>query len=169
MKGAQVLTTIGILALSVTMALAAQVGPFGSGHRVHGPGGFYGFSALRQLDLSAPQKQAISDIFKKYADDQHQAREGVQVARQRMVALMRADEFDEAAIRKSFQETSSAMEDAVVLRARMFAEIKGVLDPDQLEQLTEIEHDRQERMAQGKKHRRVRHTARDTWEPTDSE
>jgi protein CpxP len=171
MKGAQVLTTITILALSVTMALAVQAGPFGSGPRGHGPGGFQGLLALGQLDLSAPQRQAVSDIFNKYADDRVQAREGVQVARQRMAALMTADAFDEAAIRQGFQGTSAAMEEAVVLRARMFAEIKGVLDPDQLEQLAEIQHNREERMAPKKRHRGFgfRHSGRDTWLPTDSE
>ena len=163
------LTTICILALSVTMALAAQDGEFGGGRRGHVPGGFHGFPALRQLDLSAPQKQAVSDIFKKYADDRHQAREGVQAARQRMAALMTADTFDEAAIRQRFQETAAAMEEAVVLRARMFAEIKGVLNPDQLKELAEREHNRQERMAQRKRHRGCRHAVRDPWLPMDSE
>jgi protein CpxP len=169
MKRAKVLTMVCILALSVFMALSAQAGPFGGGHRGQGPGGFHGLQALRQLDLSVDQKQAVSDIFKKYAADRDKARESVQAARQRMVALMRADKFDEAAIRQSFHETSAAMEEAVVLRARMFAEIKGVLDPDQRKQLAEIQHNREERMEQRKEHWKSGQHGRDGWWQKDSE
>lgn len=170
MKRAKVLTTVCILSLSFIMALAAQAAPFGGGHEGHGPGGgFHGFPALLQLDLSVDQKQAVSEIFKKYADDRDKARQSVLAARQRMAAQMRADKFDEAAIRQSFQKTSAAREEAVVLRARMFAEIKGVLDPDQLKQLAEIRHNREERMAQRKEHMKFRRPGRDGRWQTDCE
>ena len=170
MKRAKVLTMVCILALSFIMALAAQAGPFGGGHEGHGQGGgFHGLWALRQLDLSDDQKHAVSDILEKYAGDQNKARESMQAGRQQMAALMMADAFDEAAIRQTFQETSAAMEETVVLRARIFAEIKAVLTAEQLEQLAEVQSSQEERMLQRKKHRAFRHPEHDTWLQTESE
>ncbi len=170
MKRAKILTTVCILALSVTVVLAAHAGPFGGGHRGHGPeGGFHGMRALMQLDLSADQKHAVSDILKKYEKDQDKARDSVQERRQQMAALMTAEDFNEAAIRQTFQQTSAAMEEAVVLRARMFADIKGILNGDQLEQLAEMQQNREERMAQRKKHREFKRAVLETWLQTDSE
>jgi protein CpxP len=169
MKRAKILTTLCILALSVTMALAAQARPFGGGHKGQGPGGFHGMRVLMQLDLSSDQKRAVLDILKKYEQDQDKARESAQERRQQMAALMTADEFNEAAIRQTFQETSAAMEEAVVLRARMFAEIRSVLDADQLDQLADMEQNREERMAQRKKHRDFKRALPETWLQTDSE
>jgi len=170
MKRVKVLTTVCILALSFIMALAAQAGPSGGGQEGHGPaGGFHGLLALRQLDLSDDQKLAVSDILKKYAGDLDKARESMQAGRQRMAALVLTDEFDEAAIRQAFQETSADMEEAVVLRAKIFAEIKAVLTAEQLEQLADMQRNREERMAQRKKHGKFRHAERDTWLQTDSE
>jgi len=169
MKRVKVLTTVCVLALSVIMALAAQAGSFGGGHNGQGSdGGFPELRALRQLDLSDSQRQAVSDVLKKYATDQNKARDSVQAGRQQMAALMMADEFDEAAIRQTFQESVAVMEEAVVLRARIFAEIKAVLNDDQLARLTELQRIREERMAQRKKEGKSRHAVPDTWLQTES-
>ena len=95
MKRAKILTTVCILSLSLTVALAAQAGPFRGGHRGHGPeGGFHPMRALMQLDLAADQKQSIYDILKKYEQDQDKARESMQERRQQMGGLMTAEELD---------------------------------------------------------------------------
>ena len=170
MKRVNVLTTVCILALSITMVLAAQAGPFGGGHKGHGPeGGFHGMRALMQLDLSVDQKHAVYDILKKYVKDQDKTWDSVQERRQRMATLMTAEEFNEAAIRQTFQQTSAAKEEAVVLRAKMFAEIRSVLNDDQLEQLAAMRQNREEKMAQRKKHREFKHAVLETWLQTDSE
>jgi Spy/CpxP family protein refolding chaperone len=169
MKRAKMLTIICILALSVIVALAAQAGQFGWDHNGHGTAGFYGLRVLRQLDLSDQQKEVVSDILKKYAEGQDKVRESVQAGRQQMAALMMADEFDETSIRQTFQETSAAMEEAVVLRARIFAEIKAVLNDDQRAQLIEMQRNREERMAQRKRHGKSRRADHDTSLQRESE
>lgn len=169
MRRSKVLATVCILALSITVALAAQARPFGGGQKGHGPGGFHGMRLLMALGLSSDQKQAVADIIKKYEQDQDKARESMQERRLPIAALMTADEFNEAAIRQTFQESSAIMEEVVVLRARMYAEIKSVLDADQLEQLAGMEQKREERMAQRKKHRDFKHARHQTWLQTDSE
>ena len=170
MKRAKILTTVCILSLSLTVALAAQAGPFRGGHRGHGPeGGFHPMRALMQLDLAADQKQSIYDILKKYEQDQDKARESMQERRQQMGGLMTAEELDEAAIRRTLQQTSAAMEDAVVLRAKMFAEIRSVLNTEQQEQLAEMRRHRGERMAQRNKHREFKCSMLETWLQTGSE
>jgi Spy/CpxP family protein refolding chaperone len=152
------------------MALTAQAGPFGGGHNGHGPEcGFHPMRALMQLDLSSDQKLAVYDILKKYEKDQEKAQDSVQERRQQMATQMRADELNEAAIRQTFQETSAAMEYAVVLRARMFAEIKSVLNYEQREQLAEMQQHRGEKMAQRQKQREFKRAVLETWLQTDSE
>jgi Spy/CpxP family protein refolding chaperone len=169
MKRAKILTTVCVLALSVTMVLAAQAGPFGGSHKGYGPGGFHGMRALMQLDLSADQKQSVYAILKKYEQDQEKARDSVHEKRQQMAILMRTEELNEAAIRQTFQETSAAMEEAVVLRARMFAEIRSELNDEQRDQLAEMCQNRRERTAQRKTHREFKRAVLETWLQTDSD
>jgi Spy/CpxP family protein refolding chaperone len=170
MKRGKLLTTVCILALSVSVALTAQAGPFGGGPNGHGPEcGFHPMRALMQLDLSVDQKHAVYDILQKYEKDQEKAWDSVQERRQQMATQMRADEVNEAAIRQTFQETSAAREYAVVLRARMFAEIRSVLNDEQREQLAEMQQNRGERMAHRQKQRQFKRAVLKTWLQMDSD
>lgn len=170
MKRVKLLTTVCVLALSFIMALTAQAGPFCGGQRGHGPGGgLHGIQVLMQLDLSSDQKHAVYDILKKYEPEHEKVRENMQERRQRMAGLMWAEEVNEKAIRQTFQETSAAKEEAVVLRAKMFAEIRAVLNDEQLEQLTEKRQKRVQRMTDRKKHREFKRAVLETWLQTDNE
>jgi Spy/CpxP family protein refolding chaperone len=170
MKRGKLLTTVCILALSVSVALTAQAGPFGGGQRGHGPGGgLHGMQVLMQLDLSSDQKHAVYDILKKYEPEQEKARDSVHGKRQQMAGLMWAEEVNEEAIRQTFRETTAATEEAVVLRARMFAEIRSVLNDEQREQLAEIQQNKGERMAHRQKQRQFKRAVLKTWLQMDSE
>ena len=170
MKRVKLLTTLCVLALSFSMVLTAQAGPSRGGRQGHGPGdGLHGMQALMQLDLSVDQKQAVYDILKKYEPEQEKIRKNMQERRQKMAILMWAEEVNEAAIRETFQETSAAMEEAVVLRAKIFGEIRTVLNDEQVEQLTEMRQSRQHRMEDRKKHREFKRVVLETWLQTDSE
>jgi Spy/CpxP family protein refolding chaperone len=47
------------------------------------------------------------------------------------------EEFNEEKVREAFRESSEAREDMVVQKVKMIAEIKTILDPEQVELLME--------------------------------
>jgi Spy/CpxP family protein refolding chaperone len=57
--------------------------------------------------------------------------------RETMFNAIFAEDFDEAKVLEAFQESSEAREEMVVQKAKMIAEIKTILDSEQVELLKE--------------------------------
>jgi Spy/CpxP family protein refolding chaperone len=57
--------------------------------------------------------------------------------RETMFDAIFAEEFNEEKVREAFRESSEAREDMAVQKAKMIAEIKTILDPEQVELLME--------------------------------
>ena len=72
---------------------------------------------------------------------------------------MRAEKFDENALRQAYREVSSAREEVLVLKGRMMQELKGQLRPEQKETLDRMKTERR-----GKWKARMR-----AWGQTNSE
>lgn len=93
---------------------------------------------LKELNLSAEQKKEIFSIFMKYRDTHKNARENVLEIRTQfgnMALDMLKEDFNEEKVRQTYRESTAKMEEFVVTGAKMFAEMKAVLTPEQRELL----------------------------------
>jgi Spy/CpxP family protein refolding chaperone len=134
----------------LAVAFGAQAGPFGPGHRGHGLSGtFDGLKAFLELKLTDAQQTALMNVMNKYQDQMENLRGEMKEAGSGVRALLEAPVFDEQEARKAFRAASAVREDLFVLRAKMLAEMKGLLTPEQLELFKERRAERFERLRQG--------------------
>jgi Spy/CpxP family protein refolding chaperone len=145
------ITFMGTAAVLMILGVAfgAQAGPFGPGHRGHGMSAFDGLKALLELKLTDGQQTALMTVMNKYQDQMENLRGDMKEAGSGVRAVLQAPVFDEQEARKAFRAASAVREDQFVLRAKMFAEMKGLLTPEQLELLKERRAQRFERLRQG--------------------
>jgi Spy/CpxP family protein refolding chaperone len=96
---------------------------------------------LKELDLTLEQKKELFGIVMKYRDMHKETREEMQGIRKQFAAtmqeLLNSDDFDEALVRQTYQESTAKLEDVVVSVAKMFSEMKAVLTPEQQQILQE--------------------------------
>lgn len=93
---------------------------------------------LGELNLSAEQKGELFAIVMKNRDNRKNAIESVQEIRSQfsnVVLDILNEDFDEEKVRQTYRESTAKMEDFVIAGAKMLAEMKTVLTPEQLEQL----------------------------------
>jgi Spy/CpxP family protein refolding chaperone len=118
--------------------------PFMFGHRMErfGEGGPMPFmfrhrmercgEIINGLDLTADQKKKVDDILTKNQEERKKLMDSLREAQEQLNTVISAKEFDEAALRHAFQQTSSIKENLAVLRAKMIPELKAVLSPEQI-------------------------------------
>jgi Spy/CpxP family protein refolding chaperone len=100
--------------------------------------GMMGMNMFMDLNLSDTQKDQVQAIITKYRDQrENTADELRQTMRETMFNAIFAEEFNEEKVREAFRKSSEAREDMVVQKAKMIAEIKTILDPEQVELLKE--------------------------------
>ncbi|MGD9245289.1 MAG: Spy/CpxP family protein refolding chaperone [Desulfobacterales bacterium] len=100
--------------------------------------GIMGMNMFMDLNLSDAQKDQVQAIITKYRDQREDMRDEFrQTMRDTMFNAIFADEFNEESVREAFRKSSEAREDMVVQKAKMIAEIKTILDQDQIELLKE--------------------------------
>jgi Spy/CpxP family protein refolding chaperone len=95
---------------------------------------------LQELNLTVEQKKDLFAIVMKYRDVHKDTRQNVQDIRNQFANMaldLLNEEFDEEKVRQTYRESVAKMEDTVVTAAKMFAEMKTVLNPEQLELLQE--------------------------------
>lgn len=129
--------------LIVTGTLMATGGNFPnclSGFGMH-PGmhrGMMGMNMLEDLNLSDAQREQVQAIITRYRDQrENSADDHHKTMRETMFSVIFDDQFDEGKIREAFRKSSADREEMVVQKAKMIAEIKTVLDPEQVELLKE--------------------------------
>jgi Spy/CpxP family protein refolding chaperone len=88
----------------------------------------------------------LSDIIEKYRDDVEAAMDTVHDSREHLAGVMHSEGFNEDNIRQAHQQVAATMEEVIVLKARVFAEIKPLLTPDQIEEIKAHKARRQDRM-----------------------
>ncbi|MCP4346476.1 MAG: Spy/CpxP family protein refolding chaperone [Desulfobacterales bacterium] len=163
MRAIKTLSMVLVLVMVFSgMAIAGKGGDDSGRKRgmKHHRGFGMGLKALLSLDLSDAQKTEVANILKKYQDDMKTAADKLAEAKNNMGDLIHADEFNEAEIRKAFQAASSIKEELVVLKAKIFSEIKPVLTPEQIETLEERKAKHAEKR---KKHMDKRFSKLDSW------
>ena len=87
---------------------------------------------IQDLDLSDEQKEKVEAIVEKYEDDKDNLVEGMKEAREELHEVIFAEEYSEAAVRQAAQQVSAIMEELAVLHAKMIAELRTVLSPEQM-------------------------------------
>ena len=132
-----------ILFATVTMALISGTAYAMPGHGmpgVGGPGTHLGQGMLRvllNLDLTDAQKHEAALILSKYRDEGRERRAALRTAMEGLRGTAEADPFDEEAIRAAFKGVAGAGEEMAVHGAKLVAELKGILTPEQKESLEE--------------------------------
>ena len=139
-----------IIALAVTMFFGSTSTILAKGGRGPHPMDLTRF--IEDLDLSEEQKVQVEAIIDKYEDDKDSLVESLKEAREKVSEVIFAEEFNEAAVRAAIGEVSPIMEELVVLHAKIIAELRTVLTPEQIGYLK----GRMEAMKEFRGHRRDR-------------
>lgn len=139
-----------IIALAVTMFFGSTSTILAKGGRGPHPMDLTRF--IEELDLSEEQKVQVEAIIDKYEDDKDSLVESLKEAREKVSEVIFAEEFNEAAVRAAIGEVSPIMEELVVLHAKIIAELRTVLTPEQIGYLK----GRMEAMKEFRGHRRDR-------------
>ena len=104
---------------------------FGMHRGMHG--GMMGMNMFKDFNLSDTQKDQVQAIITKYRDQRENTGDELrQTMRETMFNAIFAEKFDEEKVREAFRKSSKAREDMVVQKAKMIAEIKTILDPEQV-------------------------------------
>jgi Spy/CpxP family protein refolding chaperone len=119
---------------------AGRAGRMGPG----GPGGF-GLHGLGELDLSDTQKEQIRTITQSHRDEIRQAGERVREAQRALDTSTESGTVNEADIRSKSTALAAALAEGAIVRAKVNAEILGVLTAEQQQKLREFQTQRQER------------------------
>jgi Spy/CpxP family protein refolding chaperone len=124
-----------------------------SSEPAHAWGGGFGKGPVAQLieklELSDTQLSQIADILKANRD---QIRTQGQIVGEELKALgdiMHSQQLNEVQVRAAYQNAANAVEELVVLRAKVMAEVKKVLTETQLEILTKSREDGREKLEFG--------------------
>ncbi len=129
MKNARklVVAVIGILFLTGASLACAAGGPPRGGH-------FRQFQLLRMLErvnLTDAQVDKIADILSNSRTATAADRDALRAYRKTMVRFGKNAEFNEAEVRKAFAQVAPHLENLAVARARLRADIMGVLTSEQ--------------------------------------
>jgi Spy/CpxP family protein refolding chaperone len=107
---------------------------------------------LIRLDLTDSQKHEAALILAKHRDEGKEEMEAMRKAMEALRAAMEA-ELDEEAVREVFKGVAAAGEEMAVHGAKVVAELKGILTPEQRSVLEEHRVARQEKRRGRKEHR----------------
>lgn len=135
MKRFLVLTVVAA-ALSLFAGVAAYAHTEGKGGPRKGDPMIW---MLKKLDLTDAQKQQAKDIFGKHKAQIQPLVKQMVTERRVLRALVQADAVDEQAIRAQSARVSAANADLAVQRAYLFHELRGILTPDQLQKLKDLQ------------------------------
>lgn len=170
MKGDRKMKGIKTVSIALVLVMiftgAAVAGGFGRHHGgpggfgKHGMGGGMGLKALMHLDLSETQKAEVAEVFTKYQEDRENVRASVMTARENLFTAVHADEFNEADVRQASKAVAAAMEEGAVLKAKIIAEVKPILTPEQIALLKERRAKKTEKM---KEHKASKHSMLENW------
>lgn len=96
----------------------------------------------KALRLTKEQREQIRGIFEKHREGLAPQRKELRAGRDALRELMQADKPDEAAIRAQVGKVSATQAELAVLRAKMFAEVRAVLTPEQQKKFKAIREKR---------------------------
>jgi protein CpxP len=103
---------------------------------------------LRDLNVTDAQRTQIRSIVDSHNAEMRQIGDRMRTAREALDDAVTAETADEAAIRARVADVSAVEADAAVLRARVHAEVFGVLTPEQQARARELKAQMKQRMQQ---------------------
>jgi len=139
----------------------------GSGFRKGSRGGLV--TTLLQLGLTAAQKHKVAVILKGYRTEVQGKADALLQARMQLRNAMERNEFNEAAVRSAYRDVAEAGESMAILKARMMADIRHVLTPEQLGELDKLRTARLENMKQRKGRFEQKRSLLDEWIDVNSQ
>jgi Spy/CpxP family protein refolding chaperone len=138
MKSKNALTLILAAFMVFALAYSTEARPFGRGLDDGKPDRALGqLQTLLALKLTDAQQEQLNNIISKYEDQGKNYRTEMRAARRNVWAALNTAPFDETNARAAYQSASAIREEMFILRAKMLAELKSVLTPEQLNQLKE--------------------------------
>ena len=153
----RVLVAAGLVAaLAGGTAVAIAQPPQGGGPGIGGPGrgprggGPRGFGGpmdfgLRGVDLTDAQKEQLRSIMESHKEEFEQVGAKLREAHRGLAAAADGQAVDEAAIRARSTTLASALADEAILRAKVRAEVQGILTAEQLQKMQERKAEMQKR------------------------
>jgi periplasmic protein CpxP/Spy len=90
---------------------------------------------LRGLDLTQAQRDQVFQIYHDQEPAVHEQMKQVRQARQNLMQLARADQFDEAQARQSADAQAKALSALAVLHAQTINRVRAILTPEQRSRL----------------------------------
>jgi len=133
---AGIVVIVGTLIFTGTLLAGGNFSKCLSGFGMHR--GMMGMNMFMDLNLSDAQKDQMQAIITNHRNQmENTVTERCQTMRETMFNAIFAEEFNEEKVREAFRETSPASEEMFVQKAKMIAEIKTILDPEQVELLKE--------------------------------
>ena len=147
MKPSKALTVVLVIVVLSIGAFAAKAGVF-PGHHRRGGMGFRvpGLKTFIELNLSDSQRAKILSIIETYQRERQDTLDSLLEARKYLSTAVHTQEFNEDNVRKAYRKVSSMEEEVLVSRAKMMAELRAVLNPEQIELLRERRTQRIEKM-----------------------
>jgi len=122
---------------------------------------------LMHMDLSDTQKKEVANILLTYRDDNRNITDQLMKAKKAFFETISAKNgSNESAVRQSFKQMSTLMEDLVVQKAKIMADLKPILNKEQLKKISPHrgeKSDKKEKFKKMKKHRDVHQDMMDTW------
>ena len=126
---------IGMI-LILAVASTAAAGRFGRSSQIPFTGkGVIGLKTFIELNLTENQKADALNIIDGFEAFRDSKKEAMQEARANMKTVMQAEPFNEEPAREAFRKAMALREDLFVQRAKMMAELKAILTPEQLDLL----------------------------------
>jgi Spy/CpxP family protein refolding chaperone len=136
-----------VLVVVVVGAVVTTAGIFPGHHRRGGMGfRLMGLRTFMELNLSDSQKSQVLNILEKYQRGRQDTLNSLLEARKHLSTVIHVEEFNEDDVRKAYRKLSSIEEESFVLKAKIMAELRAVLNPEQIELLRERRAQRTERM-----------------------
>ncbi|MBF0510596.1 MAG: Spy/CpxP family protein refolding chaperone [Deltaproteobacteria bacterium] len=117
-------------------------------------------NSLTKLDLTDAQKKSIATILKSNKAQSQTLRANLKTAKQNLRTAMSTPNATEAAIRAAYKPVAAAVEEMIVNRAQVKAQIAKVLTPEQQAQL---DKHKQDRLAKKKDHPKTGKSLTDEW------
>ena len=111
----------------------------------HHPGPHHQMALLKQLDLSREQRQDVRQLMRQGRQDVAVYREDLRAVRQQMQALIKAESWDEAAVKDLLEERQPLMAQLALTRANKKHQVWQVLSDEQQAEFEALMQDREPR------------------------
>ncbi len=122
---------------------------------------------LMRMDLSDSQKKEVANILAAYRDDSRKMTDQLMEAKKTFFDTISSKKAsNESAVRQSFKQMSAIMENLVVQKTKIMAELEPVLSEDQLKDLMAHHRQKSDKMGKKKKMKKkldVNRDMMDTW------